>query len=50
MSNFQPAHLELIIAEAGIVPAVNQFEIHPYLDNEEPREACRRHGIAIESA
>jgi len=30
VSNFQPAHLERIIAETGVVPAINQVELHPY--------------------
>jgi hypothetical protein len=30
VSNFQPEHLDRLVAETGIVPAVNQFEIHPY--------------------
>jgi len=49
VSNFQPAHLDRIVAETGIVPAVNQFEIHPYFNNNAPREACARHGIAVEA-
>jgi 2,5-diketo-D-gluconate reductase A len=49
VSNFQPAHLERIIDETGTVPAVNQFEIHPYFNNDAPRNACQRHGIAIEA-
>lgn len=49
VSNFRPAHLERIIAETGIVPAVNQFEIHPYFNNDAPRETCQRHGIAVEA-
>jgi 2,5-diketo-D-gluconate reductase A len=49
VSNFQPAHLDRIIAETGIAPAVNQFEIHPYFNNDAPRKACARHGIAIEA-
>jgi 2,5-diketo-D-gluconate reductase A len=28
VSNFQPAHLERIIAATGVVPAVNQIEVH----------------------
>jgi 2,5-diketo-D-gluconate reductase A len=31
VSNFQPAHLQRLIDEATVVPAVNQIEIHPYL-------------------
>src|SRR5579875_3233890 len=49
VSNFQAAHLDRIIAETGIVPAVNQFEIHPYFNNDVAREACARHGIAVEA-
>jgi len=49
VSNFQPAHLDRIVEETGIVPAVNQFEIHPYFTNDAPREACRRLGIAVEA-
>ena len=49
VSNFQPAHLDRIVAETGLIPTVNQFEIHPYFNNDAPREACARHGIAIEA-
>jgi 2,5-diketo-D-gluconate reductase A len=30
VSNFQPAHLERIVAETGVLPAINQVELHPY--------------------
>jgi 2,5-diketo-D-gluconate reductase A len=49
VSNFQPAHLDRIIAETGIIPAVNQVELHPYFTNEAVRAAAARHGIAIEA-
>lgn len=49
VSNFQPAHLERIIAETGVVPAVNQIEVHPYFTNEEARAASIRHGIEVEA-
>ena len=29
VSNFQPKHLEKLIAETGVVPVVNQIELHP---------------------
>ena len=29
VSNFQPAHLERVIAETGETPAINQVELHP---------------------
>jgi 2,5-diketo-D-gluconate reductase A len=49
VSNFQPAHLDRIIAETGITPAVNQVELHPYFTNRAVRAATTRHGIAIEA-
>jgi 2,5-diketo-D-gluconate reductase A len=49
VSNFQPAHLDRIIAETGITPAVNQVELHPYFTNRAVRAATARHGIAIEA-
>jgi diketogulonate reductase-like aldo/keto reductase len=29
VSNFQPAHLERLVKETGILPVVNQIELHP---------------------
>lgn len=49
VSNFLPAHLDRIIDETGIAPAVNQFELHPYFANRATCEACRRYGIAVEA-
>jgi 2,5-diketo-D-gluconate reductase A len=49
VSNFQPAHLDRIVAETGVVPAVNQIEVHPYFANEAAREASHRHGALVES-
>jgi 2,5-diketo-D-gluconate reductase A len=49
VSNFQPAHLERIINEVGLVPAVNQVELHPYLQQADLRAAHDRLGIATEA-
>jgi 2,5-diketo-D-gluconate reductase A len=49
VSNFQPAHLDRIINETGVVPAVNQIESHPYFHNDVARAASQRHGIAVEA-
>jgi 2,5-diketo-D-gluconate reductase A len=49
VSNFQPAHLDRIIGETGVVPAVNQFELHPYFANTAAVAATRQHGIAVEA-
>jgi len=49
VSNFQPAHLDRIIEETGVIPAVNQIEVHPYFTNEDARAASIRHGIEVEA-
>ena len=49
VSNFQPDHLDRIVAETGEVPAVNQIEVHPYFTNDAAREATRRHGAQVEA-
>ncbi|QHC65917.1 aldo/keto reductase [Rathayibacter sp. VKM Ac-2759] len=49
VSNFQTNHLNRLRAEATIVPAVNQIEVHPYLTQEELRAYGTEHGIAIEA-
>ena len=49
VSNFQPAHLDRIIEETGVTPAVNQIEVHPYFGNEEARAASHRHRVAVEA-
>jgi 2,5-diketo-D-gluconate reductase A len=49
VSNFQPAHLDRIVEQTGVVPAVNQVEVHPFFGNEEVRAANTRHGVATEA-
>ena len=49
VSNFQVTHLERIIAETGVKPAVNQIEVHPYLTNAEVRDYGAENGIATEA-
>lgn len=49
VSNFQVPHLERIIAETGVKPAVNQIEVHPYLTNETVRVYNAEQGIATEA-
>ncbi|MCC3274847.1 MULTISPECIES: aldo/keto reductase [unclassified Arthrobacter] len=45
VSNFQPAHLEQLMDATGIVPAVNQIELHPWLAQQELRELHEQLGI-----
>jgi 2,5-diketo-D-gluconate reductase A len=49
VSNFMVEHLERIIDASGVVPAVNQVELHPRLQQRELREFHRRRGIATEA-
>lgn len=49
VSNFQPAHLDKIVAETGVVPVVNQIEVHPFFGNEDARAANSRHGVLTEA-
>ncbi|MCH1865032.1 aldo/keto reductase [Nocardioides sp. CFH 31398] len=49
VSNFQPDHLRRIVDETGVVPAINQIEVHPYFTNEAAREANAKLGIATEA-
>lgn len=49
VSNFQPDHLDRIVAATGVVPAVNQVEVHPYFANEAVRAATTRHGAVVQA-
>ena len=49
VSNFQVEHLERLAAEADVVPAVNQVELHPYFQNREVAAYGEEHGIATEA-
>lgn len=46
--NFNVDHLRRLEAEAGEFPAVNQVELHPYLQQRELRAFHAEHGIATE--
>ncbi|GAA2555938.1 aldo/keto reductase [Streptomyces fimbriatus] len=49
VSNFLPEHLERLIAETSVVPAVNQIELHPHLQQHAAREYHAEQGIATEA-
>jgi diketogulonate reductase-like aldo/keto reductase len=49
VSNFLPAHLDRLIGETGVVPVVNQIELHPDFAQRELVQAHARHGIVTES-
>jgi 2,5-diketo-D-gluconate reductase A len=45
VSNFQVEHLQRVIDATGVVPTVNQIELHPRLQQEELRRFHAEHGI-----
>ncbi|WP_053747275.1 aldo/keto reductase [Streptomyces sp. MMG1533] len=49
VSNFLPEHLERLIAETSVIPAVNQIELHPHLQQHASREYHAEQGIATEA-
>ncbi len=49
VSNFNIDHLERIIDETGVIPVLNQVELHPGFTQSELREVHKRHGIVTES-
>jgi 2,5-diketo-D-gluconate reductase A len=49
VSNFKPAHLERLLAETDVVPAVNQIQLSPAVTRTADREFDSRHGIVTES-
>ena len=49
VSNFAAEHLERIVEETGVVPAVNQIELHPRFQQRRLREVHARFGIVTEA-
>jgi len=49
VSNFEPHHLRRIIDETGVVPVINQIELHPFLQQRTLREAHQELGILTEA-
>ena len=50
VSNYTVRHMEEVLAQGSVVPAVNQFELHPfnYRSRMEMVDFCREHEIAVE--
>lgn len=49
VSNFSAEHLETIIDDSGVTPAVNQIELHPYFPQSVMRDVNEKYGIRTES-
>lgn len=49
VSNFTAAHLDRLADETGVMPALNQIELHPRFQQRALREAHRERGIVTQS-
>ena len=47
--NFQPAHVQRLIAETGVKPVVNQIELHPDFSQRDVVDFNTKHGIVTEA-
>lgn len=47
--NFLPEHLDTLLKETGILPSVNQIEMHPYFPQAQQRAYHQSHGIVTEA-
>lgn len=47
--NFLPEHLERLVKETGVVPSINQIELHPYFNQERQRHANESLGVTTQS-
>jgi diketogulonate reductase-like aldo/keto reductase len=47
--NFLPEHIERLKKETGIIPSVNQIELHPYFNQAEQRKYHEENGIRTQS-
>lgn len=48
VSNFNADHLERIVKETEVTPAVDQIELHPYFQQRDKRDFLAQHSIHIE--
>jgi 2,5-diketo-D-gluconate reductase A len=49
VSNFRPEHIDRLIEETGVTPAVNQIELHPHFPQQEQLASDSSRGIVTQS-
>lgn len=49
VSNFMSEHIENLLAETDIVPAVNQIEVHPFFQQAQVQAVNKQHGILTQA-
>lgn len=49
VSNFMPAHLDRLLQQSSVVPALNQIEFHPYFQQTALQRMHAEHGILTQA-
>lgn len=49
VSNFGASHIENLVQNSKVVPAVNQVEVHPFCQRQPLVDLCEKYGIKIEA-
>ncbi|NKY23468.1 aldo/keto reductase [Cellulomonas denverensis] len=49
VSNFMPHHLDTLLGQVEVVPAVNQVELHPYFTQPTVQAADAQHGVLTQA-
>ncbi|AKP67311.1 aldo/keto reductase [Companilactobacillus ginsenosidimutans] len=49
VSNFLPEHLDRLEKETGVMPVINQIELHPYFNQAPQRKYDEEHGILTQA-
>lgn len=49
VSNFMADHVERLLAETSVVPAVNQIEVHPYFQQRALQKLHAKHGVLTQA-
>lgn len=49
VSNFNPEHLKTIVEATGVVPSINQIELHPNFNQQAMREVNQSYGIVTQA-
>lgn len=49
VSNFMPEHLDRLVSDASVIPALNQIEVHPYFQQSVLQRVHAEHGIVTQA-
>lgn len=49
VSNFGASHIQHLLENTEVVPAVNQIEVHPFCQRQDLVDLCEKYGIRIEA-